>query len=264
MKLKNLLMENKRLILTGVILGEVIIDSILWYKSGLKINEILKDHKEEIDLCDQNDKRAINAVKLETGVKIAKIVAGPVLATLATFGTVILSYEMTTKEMMILGSALAANKERLKATRTKMKEIIGDKKVAEIDGAIAQDRVKGDKENLNIHVTPYGEVPCKDYYTNGWFTTSYERIQYAKSRLEEKIQSEMFVSLNDFYTLIGYDLIPYGDDIGWSIEDCFGHSLPIECKAVLNDWNVPVLSLVYDISTKTYREHMQALGLYSS
>lgn len=58
--------------------------------------------------------------------------------------------------------------------------------------------------------------------------------------------TDMYVSLNDFYELIGIPEIPMGNDLGWNVDDCIRGQVPITLTALLTEEQTPCLCVEYD------------------
>lgn len=251
MKVLEILKNNKRLVLTGVIIGEVIFAGYLWYKAGIKASKVIKEKEEDLSLCDPSDKEAIKTVKFEATKKMIPVALPPVLVTSLTVGTIIFSHKINEKDILVLSSAYALTRDKLKVKEEKILELFGEKKAKEIDGAIMKDNIANiDEGPGEIILTKYGDTACYDCYSGREFTSSPTRIQQAILELSSRLQNEMWIPLNDFYYLIGLDSVKMGNDLGFKIEDTIRGQIPITTSAILNKYNQPVFTVDFDVSIR--------------
>lgn len=63
-------------------------------------------------------------------------------------------------------------------------------------------------------------VLCFDHFSGRYLTVnSVEDVQRAANAINSELIIDMWKSLNEFYTELGVDSIPYGDQIGWSVDE---------------------------------------------
>ena len=65
--------------------------------------------------------------------------------------------------------------------------------------------------------------------------------------INAQLRDDYFVSLNEFYNLLGLSNVKLGEDIGFAVEDSY---LNLSFSATLTDNNIPCLVLNYDVSPK--------------
>ena len=82
-------------------------------------------------------------------------------------------------------------------------------------------------------------VLCFDHFSGRYFTIeSVEDIQRAANATNSELMIDMWMPLNSYYTELGIDGIPYGDQIGWSVEEGM---IEIVLDATLTPKNRPVV-----------------------
>lgn len=106
-------------------------------------------------------------------------------------------------------------------------------------------------EKGQIIITSGGDNLCKDLYSGRFFRSNAQKIGQAINELTYDIQSDMYVSLNDFYDKLELPRIPLGDDLGWNIDDLVNRRLPICYTAILTDDGTPCLCVEYDANLRS-------------
>lgn len=137
----------------------------------------------------------------------------------------------------------------LKEYQEKVIANIGEKKEKDIQESLIQDKLLKDPvESKEIHITPFGEVLCYDSLSGRYFNGSYEHIRSVQNDFNQKLLSEMWLSLNDLYYELGLEPTELGRDLGWSPE--FG-LLDVEYTSKIATDGRPCLVLNYKIKPRT-------------
>lgn len=102
----------------------------------------------------------------------------------------------------------------------KTKEILGEKKEAEIREKIAESTIERDKIPPDVaQNAPVGECLCYDSMFGRYFFSTTEKILAAQNRLNDKLFQEMYISLNDFFDELGMSHIGFGEEFGWNVNN---------------------------------------------
>ena len=100
-----------------------------------------------------------------------------------------------------------------------MIETIGERKEHEVRAAMAKDEMMSNPvSHANVIETGYGGELCYDELSGRYFYSSMDRLRRAENVVNRKIISEMWVSLNEFYSEIGLESIELGKDVGWNVD----------------------------------------------
>lgn len=239
--------KNRSGILTGLAIVGVIGTAYEAYKAGLTASNILKEYKEKMKEARNGDERT--DVIIGTAKKLVPVVAPVIVSAAVTGGCIIGSHSTSKKKIALLTAAYNVSEKTVRDLNGKMTEILGAKKVKEIKDAIVDDKLKKEplKDEKEVYITGDGTVLCKDMYSGRYFRSNAQRIENSISQLSQDILSEMYVSLNDLYRLIGLDDVPMGDDFGWNVEDLDHGLLPITLVAHLSEEKRPVLCIDYEV-----------------
>lgn len=244
--------EKSPAILTGLAVAGLIVSVGLMYKSAPKIKKRIDDCKEDLKKSPDEKKQEI----ITDCVKDVAIEAVPTILTVgATTACIIGSNRASAKKIATLSAAynltkVAADKWQEEATKLLKEE--GLNKVKE---AVTGEKVKENVENADIdettaEYTGNGTVLCKDEYSGRLFYSSPEAIEQAINELSYRIISEMYVSVNDFYEILGISQTRMGDDFGWNLDDTDKGRLPITLTSALTKNKRPVLFVSYDVSLR--------------
>lgn len=250
--------KNSPAILTGLAIVGVVTTAYYAYKSGLKADKILKEHRRDMKDCDQKDKEAKKAVRVETAKKMIPVMAPTVLMGGLTIACMFSSHSISTRRLATLSAAYSLSETTIKNLNGKMEEMLGEKKTRAIKDAIMKDKLKAtakeDKKILSdgqVIIPSDGTVLCKDLFSGRFFYSTAEKINQAVSKCQFEVYSDMWVSLNDFYDAINspqLERLPMGDDLGWGVDDTDRGKLPIRLTALLTDDGKPCLCMDYELN----------------
>lgn len=252
--------KNAPEILAGVAIVLLVKTAVDAYKAGPKASKIIAETKESLNAIDVSeseegykidDKKAKREVIKKSIKKLVPVMAPVVVDVALGTGIIIASNRLSNKKLAMLSAAYTISENSLKDLNNKMVEIVGDKKARDIKDAIVKDKVKERDKNLkddkNIIITGDGDVLCMDLYSEQKFRSNAQKIGLVINRLSGRCADEMYVTLNDLYSELNIHEKPFGNNLGWNVEDMIHHQLPIYISAQLTDEQVPVLCLDYDV-----------------
>lgn len=207
-----------------------------------KANRILEElHDEQEENEEQNSKpvQIAKEIKAVAPVYVPSVILGG-LSIVCIIG----SYSITNKRMAALATAYSISERTLHEYQNKVIETIGEKKEEKLRSEIAQDKVRNNPPKDNeVIITGRGEMLCFDALSGRYFKSSVEAIRKAESVLNHRLISEMYVSLNDFYSEINISQTRIGDELGWNIDELIEFSF----SSVLAKDDTPCLSVDYNV-----------------
>lgn len=242
-------------ILAGLALVGLAATAISAYKAGPKAKKILKEKRKDMECVRPGDKAAKRAVVMETVKEMVPVMAPTIIMGSATAACIIGSHKESSRRIAVLSAAYSASEKVVKDLNGKMNEMLGESKTKLIKDAIVKDGLKEDAKkgvptDNQIIITGNGDVLCKDVYTGRYFKSNAQKIGEAINKLSHRVRNEMYVSLNDFYDLLGIPMVPMGEDLGWNVDDCYDGQIPITFTAQLTEDQQPCLCVEYDISVR--------------
>lgn len=124
------------------------------------------------------------------------------------------------KRNAALAAAYATSESTMRIYREKVIETLGEKKEKIVRDEVAKEQIRRDPiESKQVFITPRGKTLCYDPLSGRYFESDIEQIKKAVEELNKRLRNEMFVTLNEYYDLIGLPAIKMGDVIGWSVDD---------------------------------------------
>lgn len=96
-----------------------------------------------------------------------------------------------------------------------------------------------------------GKIPCLDTASGRYFQSSAIELRKVENELNRELNDSCYVSLNDFYDMVGLNSTAIGDEIGWSSND----RIDIELTSGLTPDEMPCLVVDFlKRPTSGYRE----------
>lgn len=140
--------------------------------------------------------------------------------TIAGIGCVVGSVHISARRIATLGLAYAMSDKNFKEYKDKAKEMLGEKKEEELRGKIAQDYIdKNPPEERLIQNAEGGAVLCLDKLTGQYFYSDADTINRVINELNRLLNSDYYVSFNDYFIELGLNPCGIGDEWGWNLED---------------------------------------------
>lgn len=116
------------------------------------------------------------------------------------------------KQQAALMSAYALLDTSFKDYKSKVGELYGEGVNKDIRTELAKDKyeeseVEGDLDD--------GKQLLYDEYSKRYFRATNETVLRAEYEVNKMLEEDCYVSLNDYYDLVGLDRVDYGDYVGW-------------------------------------------------
>jgi len=153
------------------------------------------------------------------------------------------SKELTRRSAVMTASYLMADSS-LRRYEDKVEEIVGKKKAISIKDEIAKDEIERHPvQNNEVIITAKGDTLCYDVYSGRYFKSDIDALRRIALSLRERLSTELFISLNDYYYEVGLEGVKYGDEIGWN----FGDELEFAFSSQLATDGTPCLVVDYKV-----------------
>lgn len=238
--------KNAPSLLTGASVAGIFITAYMAYKAGPKAKKIIDKYNSMPIPKTKEIKRSETKSFIK---ELAPIVLPPIGMAIATSTCVIGANTIASKRLAVLSAAYSISETALKDYQNKVAELVDTKKMTKIKEGLAKDKLDKNpiKPNTEILMTGDGDVLCMDCYSGRYFRSNAQKIGQAVNELSADVQTDMYVSLNDFYNKLNIPAVPMGDDFGWNIDDLMRGQLSIEVSAHLTPDKQPCLVVNYDI-----------------
>ena len=148
-----------------------------------------------------------------------------------------------------LATVYSVTENTLRSYEAKVKELVGKKKATEIHDAIAKDNLDRNvaKTDNTIILTGEGELICYDEMSGQTFKSNPEKIRQVVNSLNERLLTEMFIPLNDFYYELGIKKVKLGEELGWNIDSGL---IEMRYSSHLDEFNRPMLDIDYTVEPR--------------
>lgn len=213
--------------------------TVMAVKATPKALDLIEDKKDELDTDELTKKEVIQTcwkcyipTIITSGVSIACLVG---------------SNSINTKRNLMLATAYNLSEKTLTEYRNKVVEVIGEDKEKEIRKEISRDRVANQQTSDMVMMVEKGNTLCYDSISGRYFKSDPDKIRKAENLLNKRLMGEAYVSLNDFYDLIGLPFTQMGNDLGWVFD---GDMIEIEFNTCLSEDDKPCLVIGYSIEPK--------------
>ena len=208
--IKGVLGRHAPEILTGIGVAGMVTTTILAVKATPKACLLINDRKDELEV---EKLSATELVKTTWKCYIpAAVTCGASIACLVGASSV------NCKRNAVLATAYKLSEAALSEYKDAVIETIGEKKEQSVRDKVAEERLKKNPVSKSeVIVTGNGTTLCYDPVGNSYFKSNIQQIESAKNKLNARMLSENYVSLNDFYDELGIGPTKLGDDLGWDI-----------------------------------------------
>lgn len=180
-------------------------------------------------------------------IKIAWKPYVPALITMtASIVCLIGASSVNSRRNTALATAYSLSETALREYKTKVIETIGEKKERTVRDAIAKDKVDSAPiTTKEVIITTGGDTLCYEIQSGRYFKSDTESIRKAVNKLNHRLLTEMFISLNDFYYEIGLEPIKSGDDLGWHVDKGL---IEIDFSTQMSGDDKPCLVIDYQVA----------------
>lgn len=209
------LIKNSPSICIGFSIAGFITTAVMVGKATPKAMQLIENKKQELDT---DELTKLEVVKTVWPCYIPAVVTGVVSTALALGAN-----SINLRRNAALATAYGLSETALKEYKDKVVETIGEKKEAAIRDDILKDKIDNNPVNTKeIIITNDGDTLCYEPLSGRYFKSDAEKIRRGLNLLNEQMLKEDYVSLNDFYDLIGLDETGLGFDMGWHISSSGG------------------------------------------
>lgn len=224
-KLGTFINDNTTTVMTGIGIGGFLAASYFVGKGVLNADRRLREAKEKDP-----------EVEISTGeiVKVYTISLLPaIILIVGSTAIIITANALEVKDKTALGALVVAGEQKFKDYKNKMKEELGEKKEKEFSSEIQAKQVREvDSRTINVVSTGKGDTLFYDEQTGTYFESSIPAVRSAvnllNSELLERAQrmncgldvdTNVYVTLNDFRGFLGLEPIKFGDYIGYGLQE---------------------------------------------
>ena len=158
-----------------------------------------------------------------------------------TIFSIIYAHKIDIRKQAALAAALTLTEDRLRESekyRAAVKEMVGTKQEDAINTKVKEDYIRENPiDEKLVTNTGHGDTLMLDWASHRYFRSSPEYVRQAVNNVNERLLTEMWVDLNDFYNEINLESIGVGDIVGWNIDN---GQVRLEPSSILDDNERPV------------------------
>ncbi len=146
-----------------------------------------------------------------------KLYIPPVVSGAFTVGCILTGARGSNKRTAAAVSAYSLVDRAFSEYKEKVVEQIGKNKELKIRDEIAQDKVTADFENCDKSVVIFGSgnVLCCELMTRRYLRSDMETLKKAANEINFRINHDIYVTLDEFYDLIGLPHTSVSSNLGW-------------------------------------------------
>lgn len=235
------------LIVAGVV--GTVTSAVMACKATTKLNRVLDDGKEEClkvkeyveangyseKYTEEDSKKDLAIINIQTGVKIAKLYAPSVILGTLSITAMLTSNNILRKRNVALAAAYTAVNNSFKEYRGRVVERFGkelDKelryniKAKEVDNTVTDENGNETttKETVNVIDPNTIDDTAKIWYEGnpGWSKDPEFNLMYLKKQqayASDKLKAQGYLFLNEVYEMLGFPKTAAGQQIGWIYDE---------------------------------------------
>lgn len=127
------------------------------------------------------------------------------------------SNRIGTRRAAAMAAAFSMSERAWGEYKEKVIQKIGEKKNQEIYDEIAQDRInRQPPTDHEVIIISGNDCLFFDSISGRYFQSNMEAVRKAQNDINYEINHNMYANLGDFWTLIGLESTPYGNEVGWN------------------------------------------------
>lgn len=227
--------SNSPAILTALGVSGTIGTAYLAGKASYRAAIRIRDH--EYMEARENDPLTIGEkIELVWDLYVPAVAAGAV-----TVGSILGANHISSKRTAAAYSLLAVAEKGFAEYRDKAIEVHGEKKDQMIREEIAKDHIRANPPGETILVGS-GPVLCCELFTGRYFNCDMEKLRKSQNDVNAKLMSDMYVTLSDFYYMIGIPPTSDSGRIGWEADK----QLSLDFTSILCEDGRPCLAFDYN------------------
>lgn len=179
--------------------------------------------------------------KMEIFEEVWDLYLPVVVAGAFSVGCIIGANKVSSARAAAAYSVAAITEKAFTEYKDKVIETHGVKKEQAIRDSVAQDHVNANPPPSTIHVGT-GPVIFQESLTGRYFNSDMETIRKAVNDVNARLNSEMYVTLNDFYYLIGLGSTSDSSRVGWEA----GKLLDLSYSTVMTEDKKAAITFEYN------------------
>ena len=236
--------RSPEILVIGGAIG-VVASAVMACKATLKVNEVLDEAKTQIDTVhevandpnmsekytEEDKKKDLSIVYVQTGVKLVKLYGPSVVLGVASLACILTSHKILRKRNMALAAAYATVDRSFKEYRGRVVERFGEELDRELKYNIKAKQVEETVVNEDgtetvvtktvnaVDPTQYSEYArffddgCIGWEKNPEYNLMF--VRQVQNWANERLKSRGYLFLNEVYEMFGFPMTEAGQVVGW-------------------------------------------------
>lgn len=236
--------RSPEILVIGGAIG-VVASAVMACKATLKVNEVLDEAKTQIDTVhevandpnmsekytEEDKKKDLSIVYVQTGVKLVKLYGPSVVLGVASLACILTSHKILRKRNMALAAAYATVDRSFKEYRGRVVERFGEELDRELKYNIKAKQVEETVVNEDgtetvvtktvnaVDPTQYSEYArffddgCLGWEKNPEYNLMF--VRQVQNWANERLKSRGYLFLNEVYEMFGFPMTEAGQVVGW-------------------------------------------------
>lgn len=227
-------------ILTGVGIVGMVGTTVMAVKVTPKAIELLEEAKKEHNV---EKLSPVDVVKTTWKCYIPAAITGT-----TSIICLIKANSISTRRNAALATAYNLSRTALAEYKDKVIETFGEKKEQIVVDKIAKEKVESNPVTAyEVVITEKGNTLCYDGVFGRYFMSDIDTVKRAVNSINRSIVTNMYVSLNEFYSELGLKNVDIGDELGWNIDD---GEIEVFYSSTLTEDGRPCLVITYNVAPK--------------
>ncbi len=232
------LKSNSPEILTALGVSGVVTTAYLTAKAAFKAADVIRESEAEHGWATDKKENFKIRTKLVWKLYIPAGVSGA-----CTVACIIASSKANGKRTTAAVTAYSLTERAFSEYKEKIVEQIGEGKEQKVRDDLAQERVKKNPSgSQEVIVVGKGHVLCCELFTNRYFRSDMETLRKAQNDINAKVNNHHYVTLDEFYDLIGLPNTSNSCHFGWDSDKL----MELRFTTVLADGGEPCLAFDYN------------------
>lgn len=222
--------HNSPIILTGLAVGGVVSTAVLAVRATPKA----------LAAINQDRPDGTTLTKWEVVKTVWPLYIPAALTGAATIAAIIGAQSINSRRQAALIGAFTITEGAFQEYREQVTEVLGKQKEQAVRDKVVQKKID-ENPPTDFVVMGSGNVLCFDAYTGRYFESTQEKIRAAQNDFNEQLEGDIYLSLNEFYHILGLDEAAVGEQVGFAVEN----RLKIEFSSGLAPDGRPYLAMSF-------------------
>lgn len=230
--------KNSSSVFAGLGIAGVVATGYLAVRATFKAAEAIQEDEMTGGVSDDPKRRLKERAELVWPLYIP-----PVVSAGATVCCILASTRAGHRKAAAAATAYSLSERAFAEYRGKVVEQLGERKEQGVRDAVAQDSVRRNPpDDRAIIVTGSGDVLCCELHTGRYFKSDMETLRRSQNDINAQIMHEYYVTLDEFYSLIGIPGTDNSGAIGWTSD----RLMELEFSTAMSESGDPCLTFRYN------------------